>query len=115
MNEHRIAQDLMPQLQAIVRGGGFAFVTRLELMLGSRHGAVAELLEHRLEEMFAGTCFENAAIEVVVVEPMREAPAPGRSDTMTARIGQLVNWSACLLPVMAKTQDTAYSNCANTD
>jgi len=82
---HRsLAQDLLPQLQAIADGNGYRFVTRLELIVGSLHDTTAADLKSQLMEIFEGTVFEDVALDVTIVEPMQEIRAPGRDETVDA-------------------------------
>lgn len=84
MPDSSLAQDLIPQLQAIAQGNGYRFVTRLELIVGSLHATAAEELKAQLLAMFEETVFEDVSLEVTVVEPMQEIRAPGRDETVAA-------------------------------
>ena len=79
-----LAQDLLPQLQAIAEGNGYRFVTRLELIVGSLHGVTAGDLKSQLMEIFENTVFEDVALDVTIVEPMQGVRAPGRDETVDA-------------------------------
>jgi len=79
-----LAQDLLPQLQAIAEGNGYRFVTRLELIVGSLHETAAGDLKAGLLAVFEDTVFEDVALDVTIVEPMQEIPTPGRDETVAA-------------------------------
>jgi Zn finger protein HypA/HybF involved in hydrogenase expression len=74
---------MLPELQVIASRMGFAWVTRVELIVGSIHGVPADGLAEEFENAFECTSFEGAVVEVVIVRPQEEIKSPGRDDTMT--------------------------------
>jgi Zn finger protein HypA/HybF involved in hydrogenase expression len=83
MDERTLAADMLSQLQAIAGRSGYTWITRVEMVVGSLHGAAAETLVESLEDVFEGTQFEGAIVEVTLVGPQEEIKAPGRDDMMT--------------------------------
>ena len=75
---------MFPELQAIASRMGLAWITRLELIIGAMHEVAAEELARQFEACFEGTSFEDARVEIVIVQPDQTISAPGRSDTLTA-------------------------------
>jgi Zn finger protein HypA/HybF involved in hydrogenase expression len=84
MRERGIARDLWPQLQRIAEDYGFTRVTRVEMTIGSSHGALAELLEHGFEDIFDGSPFAGAVVSVHVVEPGESFCHPIAEEAQTA-------------------------------
>jgi Zn finger protein HypA/HybF involved in hydrogenase expression len=83
MSECELVNQLWPQLKAIADRSGFAWVTRIDLVVGSEHGLTKDALARALEEAFADTSFDDAHINVTVVGPNEQIKAPGRDDMMT--------------------------------
>ena len=69
MHEHGLAKELWPQLRAIAEAKGLRRVYYLEMIVGMLHGVTAETLEHSFEHAFEGTGFQDADVEVVIVDP----------------------------------------------
>lgn len=84
MNEKELARELLPQLQAIARDGGFTWLTRIELLIGSLYGVASGPLVAELEQLFEDTDFEDVIVEVTLVEPQQEIKAPRLDALMTA-------------------------------
>ncbi len=90
MHEHGLAKELWPQLKAIAERGGFVKITRVDMMVGALHAVSADFLAHSFEHAFEGTNFQDAAMNIVVVDPGEEYSAPGRSDTAKANGWELL-------------------------
>ncbi len=67
---------MFPELQAIASRMGLAWITRLELIIGAMHEVAAEELARQFEACFEGTSFEDARVEIVIVQPDQTISAP---------------------------------------
>ena len=86
MHEHGLAKELWPQLRQVAELQGFVTVSLVEMIVGSLHGASAELLAHSFEHAFQGSRFDGAAARVAVVDPGQEFTPPN-SDSPTIANG----------------------------
>ena len=90
MNEQQLAADLFAQLKAVAEMRDLTWITRVEMIVGSMHGVSAKGLADEFERVFEGTNFEDARVELVIVQPQEEIQAPGRDDTMTTNGWELL-------------------------
>ena len=90
MNEQRLAAEMLPELEVIAGMRGLTWVTRVTLIVGSMHGVSATSLAEEFERVFADTNFDDARVEIVIVQPQEEIKAPGRADTMTTNGWELL-------------------------
>jgi Zn finger protein HypA/HybF involved in hydrogenase expression len=84
MHEHGLAKELLPQIKKIGADGGFAKVTRVEMVVGALHGVSGEFLAHSFEHAFEGTSLEGAGVGITVVEPGDKFTPPGADAPLTA-------------------------------
>ncbi len=90
MNEQRLAAEMFPELEAVATMRGLTWVTRVEIVVGSMHGVSAKGLAEEFERVFWDTSFDDAVVEIVIVQPQEEIKAPGRDDTMTTNGWELL-------------------------
>ena len=84
MHEHGLAKELFPQMLKIAEDGGFVKVTRVEMVVGSLHGATGEFLAHSFEHAFDGTDFEGAKVDIRIVDPGERFTPSGAAESTTA-------------------------------
>jgi Zn finger protein HypA/HybF involved in hydrogenase expression len=90
VNERRLAEEMFPELEAVAVMRGLTWVTRVEMIVGLMHGVSAEGLAEEFERVFEDTNFDDAIIEIVIVQPQEEIKAPGRDDMMIANGWELL-------------------------
>jgi Zn finger protein HypA/HybF involved in hydrogenase expression len=90
MNEEQLAAEMFPQLEAVAVMRDLAWVTRVEIVVGSMHGVSAKELAEEFEHVFADTSFDDAVVEIVIVQPHEEIKAPGRDNMMIANGWELL-------------------------
>ena len=90
VNEQRLAAEMFPELEAVAVMRDLAWVTRVAIVVGSMYGVSAEGLAEEFERVFVDTSFDDAAVEIVIVQPQEEIKAPGRDDMMIANGWELL-------------------------
>ena len=90
MNEQRLAAEMFPELEAVAVMRDLTWVTRVTMIVGSMHGVSAKGLAEEFERVFEETNFDDAVVEIVIVQPQEEIKAPGRDDMMTANGWELL-------------------------
>lgn len=90
VNEEQLAAEMFPELEAVAVMRDLAWVTRVEIIVGSMHGVSAKELAEEFERVFADTNFDDAVVEIVIVQPQQEIKAPGRDDMMIANGWELL-------------------------
>ena len=90
MQEHRLAEELWPQLQRIAEAHGYRRVARVDMIVGMLQGVTAESLARSFQHAFMGSGFAGAAMNITVVGPGDEITPPGWSETTAANGWELL-------------------------